>query len=67
MPQPERSEAYKQFNIKHMIEVVELRIFNETGKIVKINYPQTPEDHEKLEVMYNRALAKYGENNKSES
>lgn len=65
MPQPGRSEAYKQFNTKHMIEVVELRIFNETGKIVKITPPQTPEDHEKLEVMYNRALAKYGENNKS--
>lgn len=56
---PERSLEYQRLNILHMIEFVKIRIHNETGKLVEIPFPETPEDLAKLEEMYSKAIAKY--------
>ena len=61
------SEAFKQHTIKHMIEIVQMRILQETGKEIRITPPVTEEEHAKLKEMYDKALEKYGKSNKSKS
>lgn len=58
-PKIEHSEAYKQFLIKHMMEVVQIRLQQETKKLIEIPYPVTEEDKVKLKELYDRSLAKY--------
>lgn len=54
----ERFEFSTQ-TIKHMIEVVEHAIRNNTNQNIKVPWPETEDDKAKLKEMYDRALAKY--------
>jgi len=57
--QRDQSEYLKWHTIKHMIECVEIRLHQETGKIIKLRWPETDKDKAELKKMYDRALSKY--------
>lgn len=58
-PVEQTSEEFQRLQIKHQITIVQLRIYQETGKTVKIETPTTEEDKFKLKEMYDKALEKY--------
>lgn len=50
------SPEFKQHHITHMMQVVQTRIYNRTGKNISIQTPTTKEELEKLEAMYYETL-----------
>jgi len=59
-PEPQHTEAYKQFHIRHMIDVVQTRMYQKTGQIIQIPIPENEEDKEKLNAMYQKVLDNIG-------
>lgn len=52
--------AYKLFKIKHMIQMVEITLFNTQKQVIKITPPETDEELKKLESMYQTVLDNIG-------
>lgn len=54
------SEDFKQKTIQHMMEVIQLKIYNKHEQVIMMKYPETEEEKAKLVEMYNRALETIG-------
>lgn len=56
----EHSEEYKKQTTLHMMEVVETKIWNKTGKKIEVKFPETDEEKLKLQEMYDSVIANIG-------